>query len=333
MREQLSRTVVRYTIFGALFGLAFPLVATLLDVSISGLPLGLAAALQVQSGQPLHWIIDLAPFVLGFMGWLAGWRQDALERMNRQLSSTVDARTAELRQTNEVLRRRATQLDLIIQIMRRLSAILDRHELVKSVVEIIGKSLDYYHVHIYLFDEDRQYLLMSGGTGEVGRKLALKGHRIPRGKGLVGRAAETNLPVVVPDVKQDSGWLPNPLLPDTRSEVAVPIRRGERLLGVLDVQHDVTGGLNQEDARTLQLIADQIAVALENAQLYAQVQRRVDQEVLLNTITQKIQSTTDIDDALQVAVRELGRALHGAPTAVRLTKPPAAERLRKNEAV
>lgn len=331
MRQVLARTVVRYTLFGTLFGMLFPLAATLMDLSASGLSLGLSAVLQLQSSQPLHWIIDLAPFVLGFMGWLVGNRQDALERMNRELSETVDTRTAEVMQANEALRRHAAQLDLIIQIMRRVSAILDRHELVGSVVEIIGRTLDYYHVHIYLMDKSRQYLLMSGGTGEVGRKLALRGHRIPRGKGLVGRAAETNLPVVVSDVTQDSGWLPNPLLPDTRCEVAVPIRRGERILGVLDVQHDVKGGLDEDDAQMLQLVADQVAVALENAQLYAQAQHRVDQEVLLNTITQKIQSTTDIDDALQVAVRELGRALHGAPTAVRLSGPRSGERLQTDE--
>lgn len=318
MRAAINRILIRYILYGVLFGLVFPAAATVIDLSLRDLPLTLSNVLLVQQTQPLHWIIDLAPFVLGFMGGLVGTRQRALARINRDLSDAISAQTAELAQANETLQERAAQLELIVQITRRVSAILERHELVTSVVEIIGKALDYYHVHIYLLDESEQYLLMGGGTGEVGRKLALQGHRIALGKGLVGRAAETNLPVVVPDVSRDSAWLPNPLLPDTKSEVAVPIQRGERVLGVLDVQHDVVGSLDQEDAQLLQIVADQVAVALENAQLYEQVQRRVDQEVLLNSITQKIQNTSDVDDALQVAVRELGRALDGARTGVRL---------------
>ena len=205
-----------------------------------------------------------------------------------------------------------------MRIVRRVSGILERRELVTAVVDIIGKTLNYYHVHIYLFDEQRQYLVINGGTGEAGLKMALQGHRIPLGKGIVGSAAASNLPVVASDVHRFGNWLPNPLLPATRAEVAVPIRRGERVLGVLDVQHDIVGSLGQEDADVLQTIADQVAVALENSQLYEQVQRRADQERLLNSITQKIQDTAQVDEALRVAVRELGWALDGARTSVRL---------------
>lgn len=318
MRTNVTTTIMRHAVYGAMFGFVFPVIATLVDIWVRGLPLHPFSALFVQSTQPLHWIIDSAPLVLGLTGAIIGHRQQALEQMNRDLAQAVSVQTQELASANKALRSRASQMELIVRVVRRVSAILDRRELIGSVVDIIGETLNYYHVHVYLFDEQRRFLVLNAGTGEAGLKMALQGHRIPVGKGLVGRAAESNLPVVVPDVSQDRGWLPNPLLPDTRAEVAVPIRRGEHVMGVLDVQHDVTGGLGGNDAEVLQIIADQIAVALENAHYYEQVQRRVEQEVLLNSITQKIQDTSDIDDALRVAVRELGWALSGKGASVRL---------------
>jgi putative methionine-R-sulfoxide reductase with GAF domain len=318
MRRKLTRTVVRYALYGAIVGVIFPAMATVIDIYVRGMPMDPISALIVQVTQPLHWIIDSAPLVLGLTGVLIGIRQEALEQLNRDLTQAVAVQTSELANANEALRTRAAQLELIVRIVRRVSAILDRRELVSSVVSIIGDALDYYHVHVYLFDEQRQSLVLNAGTGEAGLQMALQGHRIAPGKGLVGRAAESNLAVVVPDVSKDRSWLPNPLLPDTRAEVAVPIRRGETVLGVLDVQHDVSGGLGQQDAQVLQTIADQIAVALENALLYERTQRLADKEMLLNSITQKIQDTTDMEDAMRVAVRELGWALNGREARVRL---------------
>ena len=111
--------------------------------------------------------------------------------------------------------------------------------------------------------------------------------------------------------------MPNPLLPETKSEVAIPISAGETVLGVLDVQDDEAGGLSEDDVDLLQSIANQVASALQNARAYRQTQQQVAREALIANINQQIQSTTDIEDALQVAVRELGRALD-ADTSVRL---------------
>ena len=142
--------------------------------------------------------------------------------------------------------------------------------------------------------------------------------RLPKGKGLVGRAATTNAVVLVPDVTQAPGWLPNPLLPETRAEVAVPIAIGERVVGVLDVQQNVAGGLSQQDAEMLQSVASQVAIALQNARLYVQAQQRADFETLVNTIGQKIQSATSLDSALRVTTRELGDVLGAKRATVQL---------------
>lgn len=239
-----------------------------------------------------------------------------------RLADAFNSMTGRLRDSIDSLEQRVAErtqaLEISSEVSRQLSTILDRQELVKTVVEQVQQAFDYYHAHIYLFDETGENLVLVGGTGEAGQKMLANKHQIPAGKGLVGRAGQTANAILVADVSQEAGWLPNPLLPDTKAEMAVPILSGQEVLGVLDVQHNIVGGLDQTDADLLRSIANQVAVALRNARSYEEAQRQAARETLVNDINQKILSTTTMKEALQVAVRELGRASGSSGTRVQL---------------
>jgi putative methionine-R-sulfoxide reductase with GAF domain len=215
---------------------------------------------------------------------------------------------------------RTRALEASMDVSRSLSTILDYQQLVSEVVSQVQAAFHYYHVHIYLMDPESEDLKMAGGTGEVGKALLAGGHKIMLGQGLVGKAAADNEVVLAPDVAQEARWLPNPLLPDTKAETAVPISYGSDVLGVLDVQHDVVNGLTEEDVRTLQSIADQVAVALRNIRLYEQAQERAAQQAALNEITRRIHTAVDIDTVLRIAAQEIGKTVNAKRISVQLSQ-------------
>jgi PAS domain S-box-containing protein len=193
------------------------------------------------------------------------------------LAAAFNTMTSQLREFIGSLEQRVAArtkaLTTSAEVSRRLTSILDPNELIAAVVNQIQSAFNYYYAQIYLFDETGENLVLTTGTGEAGAEMMKRGHRLPRGRGLVGRAAESNKSVLVSDTSQDPNWLPNELLPDTKTETAIPIAIGDRVLGVLDVQDDVTNDITSEDVTLLESLASQVAISLQNARQYAESQQ------------------------------------------------------------
>jgi len=214
----------------------------------------------------------------------------------------LQASIATVEKQNETLSANARALNLSSEVGRRLSTITSQTQLVSQVVEQVKSIFNYYHVHIYFYNERNDELIMAGGTGEAGKIMMSKGHKLSKGHGLVGRAAESNKPILVPDTAQSSEWLPNPLLPETASEVAVPISAGELVFGVLDVQHNIPNSLQQRDLEALQSIANQVAIAYQNINQLALSQKIANDLSVVAQVSIATATLTDINILLQEVV-------------------------------
>ncbi|RPJ23813.1 MAG: GAF domain-containing protein, partial [Chloroflexi bacterium] len=176
-------------------------------------------------------------------------------------------------QAQEAIAKRATELATVAQVSTTASTMLDPDKLLQAIVDLTKERFGLYHAHIYLADESWNTLLLAAGAGEIGRRLVAEEHTIPMGmeQSLVARAARERRAVIVNDVTIEPGFLPNPLLPATRAEMAVPMIAGDKVLGVFDVQsNNETVGFSEEDANIYITLASQVAVALQNARLYVE---------------------------------------------------------------
>ena len=199
------------------------------------------------------------------------------------------------------LKRRANELEAVAQVSTDVASILDPQELLQNVVNLTKDRFSLYHAHIYLLDDAKKNLVLSAGTGEVGAKMVAQGWAIPldRQQSLVARSARQRQGMIVNNVQSDSNFLPNEMLPETASEMAVPILAGNELLGVLDVQSDQADHFTQQDITIQTTLASQIAVALQNSRLYYRTQRALTEAEALYAGSAVIANATNIEKILQ----------------------------------
>jgi PAS domain S-box-containing protein len=192
------------------------------------------------------------------------------------LEKLVVERTDELNTLSVNLEQRVADrtraLEISAEVSRSLASILDPAQLASTVVNQVRDAFNYYYAQIYLFDATGENLVLTAGTGEAGAVMLKRRHSLPKGRGLVRRAAETKESILVSDTSQDPNWLPNDLLPDTKAEAAIPIAIGDQVLGVLDVQDNLTNDINPADITLLESLANQVAISLQNASSYARAE-------------------------------------------------------------
>ena len=214
----------------------------------------------------------------------------------------------------------ALQFETAAEIARDISSSLDLDELLHKAVDLIRTRFNFYHASVFLKDLPGEHVVMREATGDAGTQLKRSGHKLAIGsKSVVGYVAGQGEPLVVNDTMRDATYYANPLLPYTRSEAAIPLKVGERIVGVLDVQSNQLYAFGEDNLRTLQILADQLAIAVVNSELFAETQEHLAQHRLLHHITTTAASGTTLDDALQSAVNGLQVTLGGDRVAILLT--------------
>lgn len=220
---------------------------------------------------------------------------------NKYIVGTIRDIT-ERKRNEELASKRAAQLATVAELSTTIAQTLDPQELLQRVVNLTKEKFDLYHAHIYLLDETGENLRLSAGAFEIGATMVAQGWQIPleQEQSLVARAARERFGVIVNDVHHDAGFLANPLLPNTRSEMAIPLLVVDRLLGVLDVQSDTPNHFTEEDVNIMNALAAQVSVALENARQYHQLQQAFQTAEMLYTSSAKIAAATSPMEVLNV---------------------------------
>ena len=249
--------------------------------------------------------------------------EEALRTSNvelREIRSSLEQRVAE---RTQALDQRSAALEAAAEVAREAAAIRDVNLLLEETVHLISERMGFYHAGIFLIDEAGRYAVLRAASSEGGKRMLDRGHQLPvgtasalgasrpgagsgAGRGIVGFVAGSGRPRIALDVGQDAVFFDNPDLPDTRSEMALPLRIRGRVVGVLDVQSTAAGAFSAEDVTILQTLADQVALALENARLLQEMQDRL-REISTLAAEQDRRRWRDLEEA-GLALPELAGA-------------------------
>jgi GAF domain-containing protein/HAMP domain-containing protein len=197
----------------------------------------------------------------------------AFNRMTGQLRELVTSLEQRVADRTRELERRATHLQAAADVGHAAVSVHSLDELFPQVTHLISERFGFYHIGIFLLDESGEYALLRAAEGAGGQQMLARGHKLKVGEqGIVGYVTATGKARIALDVGQDAVHFKNPFLPNTRSEMALPLIVGGRVLGALDVQSTEEVAFTQEDIAVLQVLADQVAIAIHNAQLFEELQ-------------------------------------------------------------
>ena len=188
-------------------------------------------------------------------------------------------------QAQESFARRGVQVQTATAVAQEIASATDLHELFGRVVTLIKERFNYYHAQLFRYEPAQDAVVLITGYGATGQKMLEAGHKLPMGRGVVGTAALTGKSILATDVRRDADWRPNPHLPHTQGELAVPIKWRDQMLGILDVQSDQAGLLTDDDRLLLEGLCGQIATAMESQRLLDTVQQS---EQLMRTLIDAI---------------------------------------------
>ena len=253
------------------FGLAYAESANLLVISLD--PPFLAAVklafLFVFSALIIHSTINSLQNALN----TAEENARELAHSNQELTRLRDELEVRIQERTSDLEKRASQLQTVSSMARSIASIIDLDTLLPNTTHLVCEQFGFYHAGIFLLDDAGEYAILKAANSDGGKQMLARRHRLALdSNSIVGYVASHGEPRIALDVGADAVYFNNPNLPDTRSEMALPLRTSGRVIGVLDVQSRETNAFVQEDISVLSTLADQIAVAIENARLHEESQ-------------------------------------------------------------
>ncbi len=218
-----------------------------------------------------------------------------------------ERRRAENRQRHHI-----TELRTINRIGRQIASVLDLDELLPFIVKAVQKDSEYHYVNVFLRDTSGRNMVLRASSGDYGYALPL-GTSLKIGEeGVVGWVAQSGKPMLVNDVAKEPRYYATRELQLTRSELAVPVKLGHQVVGVLDIESDQLGAFDDADLQSARTLADQIAVALRNAELFEAERTRREETAIILDVTRAVNSTLLLDEVLRVAANSIGKSV-GVP--------------------
>ncbi len=238
---------------------------------------------------------------------IASQQANAFSEQDREILGAISNRIAiaiENAQLYGDAKRRVSQLEAANLIGQQMTAVLDLNFLLAEFVRLIRERYDYYNCNVLLVDEERNELVLRDASGAGAETLKKRGLRLKIGKeGITGWVAHSGQAMLCNDVRREPRYYSTGHIPDTKSELAIPLRAGNRIIGVLDVQSDRYHAFGKEDYTVLQILGNQIGVAIENARLYQETRRRYDAMVQLHETSLDINSELDMPKLLESMMR------------------------------
>jgi PAS domain S-box-containing protein len=252
--------------------------------------------------------------------------KDRLARLGAAVARTLQEKKLrdEKQQAEVALKHRNTLLQTAAQVSKSASTILDLKALRDQAVNLIRERFNFYYVGIFLVDAAGEYAVLRAGTGEAGRQMLEAGHRLAvGGESMVGWCVAHAQARISLDVGQEAVRFDNPVLPQTRSEMALPLMSQRKCIGALTVQSNREAAFSEQDVAVLQTMADQLAITMENARLFQQLDTQLEQLRQLNTeithLQHLLQNITDSLPSALITLDPQGRVLTWNPVAEALT--------------
>ena len=246
-------------------------------------------------------------------------------RLYELLASQLTGRVQGLRQREEA-EHRAIWSQTAAEVSRAAGTVLEMEELLQQVVDLVQTRFELYYAGLFLADrvavgtgDPGNWAVLRVGTGEAGKQMVEQGHRLEiGGESMIGQCVATKQPRVAMDVGEEAVRFANPFLPDTRTELALPLVSRGQALGALTIQSRQPAAFSTDDVAVLQTMADQLAIAIDNANLIELAHARVEREQRVRAITDRLHRGPNAEIILQSALAELNQMLGASKSVIRL---------------